>query len=292
MEVIHHHCAGLDVQKKTVFVYCLTLGVKGEKISQTGSFSNNVQGLLALSDWLGSNSITHVALDVAGEDWKIAYHILEANFNVLVVNAQRMKDVPGRNTQTLEAEWMAQLLRHGLIRDSFIHPVPHRDLRDLLRHRHYLVQQRASLVNELYKVLESANVKLASLVSDVMHISTRALLVAIAEGETNVSDVGNLAQNSLRQQQLSEQAYFKHVRSHHRFLIANHLNHIDFLDRQIGSFNAKVAEYIQQKLTQTVTQNSSNIQPDISTSTAPVQTTKLIPSWEEALAAFLKGGRI
>lgn len=290
MEVIHHHCAGLDVQQKTVFVYCLTLGVKGEKIGQTGSFSNTVQGLLALSDWLGSNSITHVALDIAGEDWKIVYHILEANFNVLVVNAQRMKDVPGRNTQ-IEAEWMAQLLRHGLIRDSFIHPVPHRDLRDLIRHRHYLVQQRVSLVNELYKVLESANVKLASLVSDVMHISTRALLSAIAQGETN-SDVNNLAQRSLHQQQQSEEAYFKHVRSHHRFLIANHLNHIDFLDRQIDGFNAKIAEYIQQKMTPTVTQNSSKIQPDTSTSNTPVPTTKLIPSWEEALAAFLKGGRI
>lgn len=290
MEVIHHHCAGLDVQKKTVFVYCLTLGVKGEKISQTGSFSNSVQGLLALSDWLGSNSITHVALDIGGEDWKIVYHILEANFNVLVVNAQRMKEVPGRNTQ-IEAEWIAQLLRHGLIHDSFIHPVPHRDLRDLIRHRHYLVQQRASLVNQLYKVLESANVKLASLVSDVMHISTRALLLAIAQGETNVSDIGNLA-HSFHQQQQSEPAYFKHVRSHHRFLIANHLNHIDFLDRQIAGFNAKIAEYIQQKITQTVAQNSSKIQPDISTSTAPVQTAKLIPNWEEALAAFLKGGRI
>lgn len=109
--------------------------------------------------------------------------------------------------------------------------------------------------------------------------------------ETN-SDGSNLAQSSLRQQQQSEPAYFKHVRSHHRFLIANHLNHIDVLDRQIAGFNAKIGEYIQQKMSQTTPQDSSKIQPDISTSTAPVQTTKLISTCEEALAAFLKGGRI
>lgn len=295
MEVIHPHCAGLDVQKKTVYACCIKLGAKGEKSSQTRNFDNTIPDLLALSDWLGSNSITHVALDITGEDWKTLYHILEANFNVLVVNALRVKDVPGRNTP--DAEWMAQLLHHGLVRNSFIHPVPHRDLRDLIRHRHYLVQERASIVNRLYQVLDSANVKLLSLVSDVMHISARAMLVAIAEGENRFYDATDLAQISLRQQQQSEQSYYRQVRPHHRFLIATHLNHIDFIDQQLVIFKAKIAEYILTKINRAATQDSHQIQiqpttqSNTSTSTSP-QSAKLIPSWEEALAAFLKGGRI
>ena len=296
MEVIHPHCAGLDVQKKTVCACCIKPGAKGEKTSQIRNFNNTIQDLLALSDWLGSNSITHVVLDITQEDWKTIYHLLEANFNVLVLNALRVKDVPARNTQIADAEWMAELLRHGLVRNSFIHPVPQRDLRDLIRHRHYLVQERASVVNRLYKILESANVKLLSLVSDVMHISARAMLVAIAEGENHFYDATDLAQISLRQQQQSEQAYFKPVRSHHRFLIANHLNHIDFIDQQIGVFNAKITEYILTKINRTATQDSHQmqIQPTTqsNTSTSAKAPAKLIPSWEEALAAFLKGGRI
>lgn len=287
MEVIQSHCAGLDVQKKTVFACCIMPGAKGEKLIKTHSFSNNTTDLLALSDWLSSNTITHIALDITGEDWKTVYHLLEANYNVLVVNAQRINDVPGRNVHTPDAEWMAQLLRHGLVRNSFIHPVPQRDLRDLLRHRHYLVQERTYVVNRLYQVLESAKVKLESFVSDLMHISARAMLVAIAEGEQ--SDVADLTQTTLRQQQ---QTYFRHVRTHHRFLIANHLNHIDFLDQQISVFNAEITDYVQTKITRTVNPEASTMQKTHEPTSVVVHTTQLIPSWEEALAAFLKGDRI
>ena len=290
MEVIHPHCAGLDVQKKTVCACCIKPGAKGEKTSQIRNFNNTIQDLLALSDWLGSNSITHVALDITEEDWKTIYHLLEANFNVLVVNAQRIKDVPGRNTQIPDAEWMAELLRHGLVRNSFIHPVPQRDLRDLIRHRHYLVQERASVVNCLYIVLESANVKLFSQVSDVMHISARKMLEAIAQGENPLYDVTDLAKISLSQQQQSEQAYFRQVRSHHRFLITNYLNHIDFIDQQISVFNTEIAEYIQTKINRIAIQNSN--QNQIQPTTQPNTSTQLIPNWEEALAAFLNGKRV
>jgi hypothetical protein len=289
MEIIHPYCAGLDVQKKSVVACCMTSSSKGERISQTHSFTNKVPDLLALSDWLASNSVTHIALDITGEDWKTAYHILEANFSVLVVNAQRIKDVPGRDTNTPDVEWLVELLRHGLIRNSFIHPVPQRDLRDLLRQRHFLAKERLNVVNRLYKVLESANVKLVSMVSDIMHISARALLVAIAEGEAN-SDVTDIA-TSLRQQQ-PQDAYFRPVRSHHRFLIANHLNHIDFLDQQIGIFNDKISEYVQKRIIRTTAPSLSQVQPSTNTTATSVQTAKLIPSWEEALAAFLNGGRI
>lgn len=297
MEVIHPHCAGLDVQKKTVYACCIKPVAKGEKTSQIRNFNNTIQDLLALSDWLGSNSITHVALDITEEDWKTIYHLLEANFNVLVVNAQRIKDVPGRKTQIPDAEWIAELLRHGLVRNSFIHPVPQRDLRDLIRHRHYLVQERASVVNRLYIVLESANVKLFSQVSDVIHTSARTMLEAIAQGENPSSDVTDLAKISLSQQQQSEQAYFRQVRSHHRFLIANYLDRIDFIDRQIGVFNTKIAEYIQTKINRPAIQdsNQNQIQPTTQSNTstsAKAASAKLIPSWEEALAAFLNGKRV
>ncbi|HCF29972.1 MAG TPA: hypothetical protein DEV81_22850 [Cyanobacteria bacterium UBA11049] len=297
MEVIHPHCAGLDVQKKTVCACCIKPGARGEKTSQIRNFNNTIQDLLALSDWLGSNSITHVALDITGEDWKTLYHLLEANFNVLVLNAQRVKDVPGRNTQIADAEWMAELLRHGLVRSSFIHPVPQRDLRDLIRHRHYLAQERASAVNRLYIVLESANLKLFSQVSDVTQISARIMLEAIAQGKNPLYDVTDLARISLRQQQQSEQAYFRQVRSHHRFLIASYLDRIDFIDRQISVFNTKIAEYIQTKINRTAIQNSNQnqiqatTQSNTSTSTKTAAA-KLIPTWEEALAAFLNGKRV
>ena len=290
MEVIHPHCAGLDVQKKTVCACCIKPGAKGEKTSQIRNFNNTIQDLLALSDWLGSNSITHVVLDITQEDWKTIYHLLEANFNVLVLNALRIKDVPGRNTQIPDAEWMAELLRHGLVRNSFIHPVPQRDLRDLIRHRHYLVQERASVVNRLYIVLESANVKLFSQVSDVIHTWVRTMLEAIAQGENPSSDVTDLAQISFSQQQQTEQAYFRQVRSHHRFLIANYLDRIDFIDRQISVFNTDIAEYIQTKINRIAIQNSN--QNQIQPTTQPNTSTQLIPNWEEALAAFLNGKRV
>ena len=290
MEVIHPHCACLDVQKKTVCACCIKPGAKGEKTSQIRNFNNTIQDLLALSDWLGSNSITHVALDITGADWKIIYHLLEANFNVLVLNALRVKDVPARNTQIADAEWMAELLRHGLVRNSFIHPVPQRDLRDLIRHRHYLVQERSSVVNRLYIVLESANLKVFSSVSDVTDVSARTMLEAIVQGKNPSYDLTDLAQISLSQQQQSEQAYFRQVRSHHRFLIANYLDRIDFIDRQIGVFNTKIGEYIQTKINRAAIQDSN--QNQIQPTTQPNTSTQLIPNWEEALAAFLNGKRV
>lgn len=293
MEVIHPHCTGLDIQNNIVCACCIiSREAKGETI-QTRSFNNTLTELLALSDWLGSNNITHVALDVTKEGWKTLYHVLEANFNVLVANTQRLDDVPGRNTHTPDAEWIAELLRYGLVRNSFIHPVPHKEVREVIRHRHYLMQQRVSIVNRLYRVLESANVKLVSLLSDVMQISARAILVDIAQGNSEISNPTNLVQISRRQQQ-PEQTYFKQVRPHHRFLIANYLNHVDFLDQQISVFNTQIAEYIQTKINQS-TPESDSIQPKtpVNTSTSTdTHTTKLIPNWEEALAAFLNGGRI
>jgi transposase len=188
------------------------------------------QDLLALADWLLSKGITHVAVESTGEFWKPVYQILETSFSVLVVNAQHIKTVPGRKTDVKDAEWIADLLRHGLLKASFIPPLPQRDLRDLTRQRTNLVQDRARVVNQLQKVLEWANIKLTSVVTDIMGVSARAMLAAIVGGEADQAEL--------------EQALVGYVREHHRFLLARHLIHIDFLEEEIGRFDQEIETYI------------------------------------------------
>ena len=154
MEVLYTHCAGLDVHKKTVVVCCLTPGKDGTPQRQIRTFSTMTRDLLQLSDWLSSLGITHVAMEATGEFWKPVHTILEATFIVLVVNAHHIKNVPGRKTDIKDAEWIADLLRHGLLRASFIPPLPQRDLRDLTRQRTILVHDRVTVVNRLQKVQE------------------------------------------------------------------------------------------------------------------------------------------
>jgi transposase len=218
----------------------------GEPCSETRSFSTMTAGLLALSDWLSSQGITHVAMESTGEFWKPVYNLLEGNFEILVVNAQHMKNVPGRKTDVLDAEWIAQLLRHGLLRGSLIPPLPQRDLRDLTRARTNLVRERATVVNRLQKVLEWANLKLASVVTDVTGVSARAMLSALAQGETDAQALADLAKGRLRsKRQELQSALVGRVRVHHCFLIVNHLTHIDFLDEQIALFDNQIAQHLQ-----------------------------------------------
>ncbi len=171
MEITYTHCAGLDVHKKSVVVCCLTPGRAGEVVTETRTFTTMTQDLLARSDWLTSTGGTHVAMEATGEFWKPIYHLLAAAFVVLVVNAQHIKNVPGRKTEVNDAAWIADLLRHGLLRGSCIPPLPQRDLRDLTRQRTNLIQQRAMVVNHpgtlWVKVLEWANLKLSAVASNV-----------------------------------------------------------------------------------------------------------------------------
>jgi len=151
MDVIYTHCAGLDVHKKTVVVCCMTPGPQGEKLIEHRTFGTMTADLLALSDWLTSKQISHIAVESTGEFWKPIYNLLEGHFEILVVNAKHVKTVPGRKTDVKDAEWLADLLRHGLLRGSFIPPQPQRDLRDLTRQRTNLVQDRVTVVNRLHK---------------------------------------------------------------------------------------------------------------------------------------------
>jgi transposase len=246
MQVLYPNCAGIDVHKKTAVVCCRTTAPDGTVTMETRTFSTMTADLLALSDYLTSKGVTHVAMESTGELWKPLYNLLDGSFTVLVVNAHHMHNVPGRKTDVKDAEWIADLLAHGLLKASFIPPEPQRDLRDLTRQRTILVRERASVVQRLHKVLEWANLKLTAVATDVVGVSARAMLEAIVDGQGDVTALAELARGRMRSKRTElERALTGRVRDHHRFLLAKHLMHIDFLDEQIADFDAQVAAHIQ-----------------------------------------------
>jgi len=246
MEVLYPNSAGIDVHKKTAVVCCRITQPDGTVTKQTRTFGTMTADLLALSDWLSSLAVTHVAMESTGEVWKPLYNLLEGQFTILVVNAQHMRNVPGRKTDVKDAAWIADLLAHGLLRGSFIPPVPQRDLRDLTRQRTILVRERAEVVQRLQKVLEWANLKLASVATDVAGRSARAMLEAIVDGQSDVTALAELARGRMRSKRAElERALDGRVREHHRFLIAKHLLHIDFLDEQVADFDEQIVAHIQ-----------------------------------------------
>jgi transposase len=284
MDVTYTHCAGLDVHKKTVVAGCITTGPKGEKKVEIRTFGTMTADLLALLDWLSSLGITHVAMESTGEFWKPVYNILEGNFELLVVNAKHIKNVPGRKTDVKDAEWIADLLRHGLLRGSFIPPQAQRDLRDLTRQRTNLVQDRATVVNRLQKVCEWSNIKLSAVATDITGVSARAMLEAILAGRTEPKTLAELAKGRLRNKRSElERALNGIVRDHHRFMLAQHLAQIDFLDEQIAQYDGQIAEHMAQDLPDSPSQPPST--PDIPAATsADVPLPPVTPiTWEEAV---------
>jgi transposase len=193
MEVLHECCCGLDVHAKTV-VACLI--EKGRKAIRT--FSTMTDELLGLADWLTSAGCTHVAIESTGVYWKPIFNILEGLLTVLLVNARHIKAVPGRKTDVRDCEWLADLLRHGLLKASFIPPVEIRELRELTRYRQTLVTEHTAVANRLQKLLESANIKLGQVASDVLGLSGRLMLRALAEGERDAEKLAELAQGKLK----------------------------------------------------------------------------------------------
>ncbi len=284
MEVTHTHCAGLDVHKKIVVACSLTQIAPGKLERNIRSFGTTTVELLALSDWLSSQKITHLAMESTGEYWKPIYNILESNLEVMVVNAQHLKNVPGRKTDVKDAEWIAELLRHGLLRGSFIPPLAQRDLRDLRSQRINLVRERARVVNRLQKVLEWANLKLGNVVTDITGVSARRMLQGIVEGQTNVRELAALAKGSLvRKQEQLQQALQGQIRDHHRFLIQQHLTHLEFLQGQIAQFNQQIEQSIEVEKNQN--QSSLAEQPIKSGSVAADDASPSSPlSWSKAIA--------
>lgn len=244
MEIVHTHCGGLDIHKKTVVATVIMPDGQGGLQKETRTFETMTADLLALSDWLLIHEVTHVAMESTGEYWKPVYNILENNFEVLLVNAQHVKHVPGRKTDVKDSEWLAELLRHGLLKGSFIPPLGQRELRELTRHRTNFVRQRATLVNRVQKTLESANIKLASVASDVMGVSGREMLNAIIEGKASPTEMAALAKGRLREkrEQLGK-ALEGRVKPHHQFVLAELLCQIDSLDETLARFDAEIEKY-------------------------------------------------
>jgi len=241
MDVVYTQCAGLDVHKKTVVAAIIVPDGQGGLHKETRTFGTMTVDLLALSDWLMGHGVTHAAMESTGEYWKPPFNILESNFEVMLVNAQHVKAVPGRKTDINDAEWLADLLRHGLLRASFIPPVGQRELRELTRHRSNFVRERATLVNRVQKVLESANIKLASVASDVMGVSGRAMLAALIEGHASPAEMADLAKGKLREkrEQLVK-ALEGRVKPHHRFILTELLCQIDNLEEAVSHFDEQI----------------------------------------------------
>jgi transposase len=245
MEVVHERCCGLDVHKDSVVACLLTRGAGSERSKEVRSFGTTTDGLLKLSDWLQTARCTHVALESTGVYWKPIYNILEGQFELLLVNAQHLKAVPGRKTDVLDAEWIADLLQHGLLRGSYVPSAEQRELRELTRYRTSLVQERAREVNRVQKVLEGANIKLGSVVSDVMGVSARAILAELLAGESDPQVLANLARGSLREKRAElQQALKGTLKTHHHLMLTEQLGHIDYLDEVIARLSAEIAEQL------------------------------------------------
>jgi transposase len=248
MEVVVPCACGLDVHKRTVVACLITTGPDGQLQKEIRTFSTLTAELLRLADWLAAAGCTHIAMESTGIYWRPVYNILEltGQFELLVVNAQHCKTVPGRKTDVRDAEWLADLLRHGLLRGSFIPPRELRELRDLTRYRSELVHDRVRLVNRLHKVLEDANVKLAMVATDVLGVSGRAILAALIAGETDPATLADLARGTLqKKRQQLEQALHSQFRPHHAFLLAELLGQITALEEAEARVTAELDARLQ-----------------------------------------------
>jgi transposase len=241
MDLIHSCCAGLDVHKKTVVVCVRRVGPQGPVAREVRTYRTMTVDLIALADWLDAEGVTHVAMESTGVYWKPVFHLLEGRFEVLLVNAHHRKQVPGRKTDVKDAEWIAQLLQYGLLQASFLPPPPIRELRDLTRQRTQLVRERAGVANRIQKVLEDANLKLASVATDVLGASGRSRLAAIVAGCDDPAALAERARGRLRGKvpELT-QALRGLVTDHHRFLLRTLLRQVEQLEGLIAEYTARI----------------------------------------------------
>lgn len=241
LHVVYERCCGIDVHKRQVVVCVLLTAPDGSVQQQIQTFSTMTADLLALDDWLRELGVEQIALESTSVFWRPVFNLLEDGRTIVLVNAQHMHTVPGRKTDVKDSEWIADLLHHGLLRPSFIPPKPIRELRELTRYRKTLVAERADLVNRVQKVLETANVKLAAVATDVLGKSGRAMLDALVAGEADAATLAELARGRLRAKlPLLRQALEGRIEAHHRFLLARLLEHIDFLEATLETVQAEI----------------------------------------------------
>jgi transposase len=243
MEVLFRNCAGLDVHKQFVTVTVRLIDGQGKLAIQRRRFNTVLAELQALAAWLVSLGVTHVAMESTGVYWKPIYNVLAEHCEVWVVNARHLQQVPGRKTDVTDADWIAQLMQYGLLERSFVPGEEQRDLRDLTRYRTRLTGERSSASNRLHKILEDANIKLTSVVSDVRGKSARAMLQALIAGVEDPARLAQLAKARLRDKiPALEAALQGRVREHHRYMLREVLMHIDELNQRIEALDSRLRE--------------------------------------------------
>jgi transposase len=241
MRIVYERCAGLDVHKKTVVACRVMPDGEGGWQVEVRTFDTMVDGLLALADWLRAGGVTQVAMESTGVFWRPIFNILEGEFEVILSNAKHIKFVPGRKTDVKDAQWIAELLQHGLLSASFIPSAPQRELRALVRYRTHLVDERTREINRVHQVLEDANLKLASVATDIMGVSGRAMLAAIIAGKDDPTALAQLAKARLRNKIAElERALTGRIHDSHRLLLRLHLDHIDELNAKITELECEI----------------------------------------------------
>src|SRR5436309_9014771 len=243
MDVIHPKCAGLDVHKDSV-VACARIGTGPKIAREVKTFGTTTRDLLALSDWLTAQGCTHVAMEATGVYWKPVWHVLEGSFELILANAMHVSNIPGRKTDVNDATWIADLLAHGLIRSSFVPAAPLHELRDLTRTRTQLVREKARHILRIQKTLETANLKLASVLADILGVTGRRLLDALAAGESDPDRLADLAHDHRLKASRAEfvEALHGRMTPHHCFMLALHLRQIDALDTAVRELEARLED--------------------------------------------------
>jgi transposase len=243
MDILYRCCAGLDVHKKTVVACVRCLDQAGRVHQEVRTFGTMTADLLALADWLAQRGVTHAAMESTGVFWKPVFNLLEGQVDVILVNAQHVKQVPGRKTDVKDSQWLADLLQHGLLKASFVPPAPIRELRDLTRQRAQLVAEKATVANRIQKVLEDANIKLASVATDVLGVSGRDMIEALIAGETGPEQLADKARKRLRAKIPALQAALRgRVTDHHRFQLRLLMDHLTHLEALIGRLVGRIEE--------------------------------------------------
>ncbi len=246
MQTLVERGCGLDVHQATVVACLLIVSKNGKVRKQVRTFGTTTRELEGLREWLLSEGCTHVAMESTGVYWKPIYVILEGAFEIVVANAQHVKKVPGRKTDVKDAEWIADLLCHGLLRASFVPPKPIRELRDLTRYRRKLVESRSAERNRLLKLLESANIKLASVASDVFGVSGLLMLQALVAGQATPQEMAELAKKQMRKKiPALELALEGKVEEHHRFLLSVQLRRLRTVEEDLGILEQRIQEKLE-----------------------------------------------
>jgi len=289
MEPIYTSCSGLDVHSKSVQACVRQTERDGRIHQEVLSFGTMTRDILAMADWLSSKGVTHVAMESTGVYWKPIYNILEGRFNILLVNARHIKNVPGRKSDVMDCQWLAQLLQCGLLKGSFIPDRPQRELRDLTRHRAQLVNEKTAVANRIHKVLEDANIKLGVVATDVLGKSGRDMIRSLIQGDKDPEAMADLARKQLRDKIPDLcRALEGHVTDHHRFILSELMNHLEYLEGQIERFSRRIEEIsgpFEEALREITLlpgfeqRSAENVVAEIGTQMAPFPSAEHLSSW-------------